>query len=750
MILQPDRPAFSPIARHTPSRCAEALMSFRRLSPLLLLSVACLAVWCIATQRTSWESWTTPLQLHGDPLEVYARVQAAKEDLTQPLRGFSSLPRLGGPAGADWGRYPISDRVVFTGLGLLARVLGVFTAVNFAIVFVHALNAVAFYLCARFLRWRTEWALATAMLFSFCSYNFRWGVTVSFSLTFFIPVLLLFCGWIARHAPAVAAKRWTWIGVGLGVWLGGANPYLSFFASQLVGGSVLLQFLRRRDFARCRAGLIFFLVLGTSFFVQQAAYFFAKTDGASRLTLSRNYAGSEIYALKPADLVVPPAEHPVTFLGQAGAAYQAQSALRTEFFVNYLGLAALIGLAILLVTGLRPVIRPQSTRIPDALLGVIWTMLFSAVGGINSLLALGGLELFRASNRNSIFILVWALFFFGRWFQRRWRTEAWLPRYGLPLAIVLLSLADTMPALHAFRQLRQNTSQLQHYRKLMTGLEEKLGRGASIFQVPTPPFPEAGTAVKMPDYEHFLPYLTSETLRFSYGALRGTALSRCLRALARVPPAMMKMELEATGFSAVWIDHRGVFDGGVSLMEGFRQLGLQEYPQSEVPDVSIFLLEPSPHPVALDLTDPRLFEPWDVVLSMHKPELFIYDGWYDLERAEDRSWRWAQSAASTGIMMPVGGKVQLSFWAYSLERGEIVLEADGHEITRIRSTPTSRDQRTVQLNLSAGRHRLVWRFTGPVVRPKAPDGRKLGFALENLTLTFVPSPDPTPSRPTGK
>ncbi|HTO03528.1 MAG TPA: hypothetical protein VL069_07490, partial [Opitutus sp.] len=557
------------------------MTTLRRFIPLILLAVATVILWCAITHRWSIAEWSTPLQVHGDPLEVYARIQAAKEDPSQPLRGFASLPRLGAPMEADWQRYPISDRLVFTGLGLLARVAGVFGALNLAIAAVHVLNAVAFYLCARALRWRPEWAMAMAMLFSFCSYNFRWSVTVSFSLTFFVPILILLCGWIARSAPAVASKRWTWIGVGLAAWLGGANPYLSFFASQLVMGSVGLQLLRRREIARWRVGVIFIGVLGVSFVLQHAAYFLADVEGEreERMTLSRNYAGSEIYALKFADLVIPDPSHPVPLLAKAGRAYQAQSALRTEFFINYLGIAALCGLGVLLWRTMRSVAGSTRTRIPDAVLGVAWTMLFSAVGGINSLLALGGFDLFRASSRNSIFILVWALFFLGSWCQARWRPVSLFLRYAPPLAIVLLSLPDMLPRLRPERLLRNNAAELTRHRTLTDALESRLGNTAMIFQVPTPLFPEAGVAVTMDDYEHFLPYLTSSGLRFSYGALRGTDLSRALKSLARVPAPMMKEELEATGFSAIWIDRRGVFDGGAQLMAGLRGMGVQEYSQ---------------------------------------------------------------------------------------------------------------------------------------------------------------------------
>ncbi|HTO03419.1 MAG TPA: hypothetical protein VL069_06945, partial [Opitutus sp.] len=202
---------------------------------------------------------------------------------------------------------------------------------------------------------------------------------------------------------------------------------------------------------------------------------------------------------------------------------------------------------------------------------------------------------------------------------------------------------------------------------------------------------------------------------------------------------MMKEELEATGFSAIWIDRRGVFDGGAQLMAGLRGMGVQEYSQDSLPHVSIFLLNPASKPRPLDLTDPRFFEPWDVVLNLDQPELVVYDGWFDFERDPDRTRRWAQAVASTGIMVPTTQPVELSFSAYSLKEGDLILELDGREVSRVRTTPLTREGCVIRLNLDAGRHRLIWRFTGPIVRPGGADGRRLGFAVENLQLSNLPA-----------
>lgn len=718
-------------------------MSFRRLAPLISLSFVTVLVWCAFTHRWSAEAWRTPLDLHGDPLEIYARVKIAAEDLTQPLRGYAELPRLGAPVGADWQRYPISDRVAFTLFGALARCCGVFAAVNLAVVTVHVLNALSFYLCARFLRWRAAWAFALALLFSFSSFNFRWGITVSLSLTFWIPPFLLLCGWIARDAPAVRPRAWTWLAVGLGAWLGGGNPYFCFFAAQLAGWSVVLQFLRRRDFARWRAGVGFVVVLVVSFLLHNAPYFLAPTTGDARLTLARNYAGSEIYALKLMDLLVPPAEHLLQSFASIGRDYFDQSALRSEFFVNYLGFAGVAGLLLLGWLTLRRLTRSPRIQIPDAALGVGWTLLFSMPGGVNSLLALAGLDVFRASNRNSIFILVWSLWFFGR-AVHRWldagegaRAPGWLRRnacrWALPAAVAALGIVDSLPWIDFSGVLRSHMTAVREARVLAGQLEMRLGAGARIFQLPAPSFPEAGPIEQMSDYEHFLPFLTSHSLRFSYGALRGTELANALTALAHAPPALMKETLEATGFSAVWMDRRGFPDHGQTLVDAFRALHATEIPQTAAPDIAIFALTPVATPVPFDTIDPRLYPAWDAT-NPTTPKIAAVDGWYPFEHADSRAWRWAERAATVSIAVPTPTAVELSFRAYSLRPGQLALELDGAEVWREPSSSKTRGDRRVKLSLPPGTHRLVWRFHGSLRRASPTDRRHLGFAIENLTL----------------
>src|SRR6478736_815198 len=210
-------------------------------------------------QRSSWADWSHPQWLEGDPLAVFTRVKIAGEQPGHALFHFNHPARLGAPTGADWSAYPVPDRLVFVLTGLLGRAVGLIAAVNLVAALILGLNAASFYLCARWLRCRAEWALAGALLFALANYNVRWGITLSLSQVFVLPPLVLLCARAARRGPARDATRgWVVLGALLGVWLGLANPYLAYFAGVVAGGALVLA-LSRRSLPLRRQPLLVFL-----------------------------------------------------------------------------------------------------------------------------------------------------------------------------------------------------------------------------------------------------------------------------------------------------------------------------------------------------------------------------------------------------------------------------------------------------------------------------------------------------------
>ncbi len=683
--------------------------------------------------RISWGDWSRPHWLEGDPLEVYARVKIAAEHPGQALFHFSPGDRLGAPTGADWSAYPVPDRLVFVLTGLLSRVTGLIAALNLAGALFAGLNAASFYLCARWLRCRWEWAVALGLVFAFCNYNVRWGITLSLSQTFTLPPLILLCAWSSRRGePANRHHHWKNLAAGLGLWLGIGNPYLAYFAGVVAGGALLLVLLRGSPRSRKIPLLVFMGCLLGSFIAGNAGYIGQRLRGTTTEALLRNPGDFQVYALRPVEWLVPPADHRVPALAGIGRAYLLTRHGTGEFFYNYLGLLGIAGLVAVLAGSIRRVVRRQWRRL-DPLLGLAWITVFGLAGGINTWLGVLGFELFRASTRIGIFAHVWVLFFLCGWLGRRL-----LPR---PLSILLAAVValaacwEETPPLGDRMVGDRNLGRWRLYENATASLERTLPAGATVFQLPVVPFPEAGPTGSMPDYEHLLPYLTSTTLRFSYGHLRHTPALSWASYASRLPAADLVATLEQAGFSVLWLDQRAYVDCGQALIRSLQILGLTELITSDPAlPVRIFRLHASRQPQVPDYADPRLRERWlDEPDLVGRPLLLALHGWYPPEQLDSNRWRWATRDTALGLWWDGSAtRARLRFHLGGQAGSVVGLWLGGREINRLQ---TGAQIQEIEIPLTQGLTKLEWRLQGSTFKPGGPDPRELGFMVENLSVS---------------
>lgn len=695
---------------------------------LLLAAFAWLAVMAVFG-RWSWRDWSTPHWFEGDPLEVYLRVQIAAEQPWHALTSFAHPARLGAPFGADWSGYAVPDRLVFVATGLLSRSVGLVAAVQLVSALGFVANALSFFLCARRLGRRWEWAAAFALGFAFCNYNLRWGITLSLAQTFTLPPLVLLCAHATGRAVSPLRRGWLVLALGLGVWLGLGNPYLAFFAGVVGGGGLLLALARRAPTHRLRPLLAFLGALTLVFVAANLGYALAHWRGPDSGALARDLSDFTRYALRPAEWFVPPADHRVAALGTIGRDYAAARGAG-EFFYNYLGLVGALGLVWLLIGSLRRF--PRTPLRQSALIGIAWLVVFGMVHGVNSWLGALGIDVFRASTRIGIFAAVWVGFFLT---SRACELTRRLPRaasIALAAAVAAFLVWEQTPDLARRAPREANAARAAAYRELGATLDAALPAGALVFQLPAAPFPEAGRIIGMPDYEHVLPFLATQTLRFSYGHLRTAAAHNWEQHVARLPAPELIAALQHAGFSALWIDRRGFADQGVALVTALRAAGLRELPVPTALPLNLFRLTPDASPVRPNLNDPRLLEPWDAAAAPPQDELRVTRGWYPPERDGARCWRWAAREARLTLWHDSPARtVRLAFAAGGRTKTSLRLLVNGAEVWRadLRDGPASAHE--ITFAVQPGANDLVWLLNGFTFRPGHGDPRELGFMIEN-------------------
>jgi phosphoglycerol transferase len=227
-----------------------------------------------------------------------------------------------------------------------------------------------------------------------------------------------------------------------------------------------------------------------------------------------------------------------------------------------LGLVGAAGFIGLLAMAVTPLVGGRGLRDPNdralALFGV--TSLVLGAGG-GAVLAIAGLTEIRAWNRISIFIafvgVAAAARALDRLLDRRTRSA--------PVVLAVVVLGTTVAVLD-----QSSGADTPHYdtvnaefsteRDFVREIERAVGPTAAVLQLPHTRYPEEGPQASMDDYSHMKGWLHSDTLRWSYGVVRGRPSWQDGQRGLSMPDQLRRARV--AGFTAVWVDRFAYVDAG--------------------------------------------------------------------------------------------------------------------------------------------------------------------------------------------
>lgn len=687
-----------------------------------LLAVLAALIWIVHFDRWTLESWQIPTDYYGDAPETLARLKAAAEGDVIPLRP-QVLTRLGAPFGAHWNAYPAPDKPMMLALGALVHLVGLHAAANIGYLLAQVLGVLAFYLVARWLRCRWEWAAAGALLFGFTYHTFHRGLAhYSLLFTWTVPLGLLTTWLVAR------SRRLTWhrgaaiLCLFTGAALGTSNPYNLFFWLQLMAWALLWQWVGPRRWPNLQIGVATVAIALAGFAITNAETWLHVEYPEGVPLLARNYGGTEVYALKPVEMFVPPPFHHWDALAFFGNRYARWSPWRGEVFLPYLGLVGIAGFVWLLIATLRRMLARQP--LPGQTLPLAWITAYASVGGITNLLALFlGFQVFRATNRVAIFISAIVLLFLVVRLSRVSRRWAGWQRLALAGVIAAIGVFEQLPRPESSDTLAALKAEVKSDEVFGAELERALPSGAMVFQLPVMGFPEEQAPNQLGEYDHFRPYLVTHDLRFSYGAPKLRARMRWQRELALLPTTEMVHQLENYGFAALYIDRRGYADRGEALLRELTALGYARGPVSPRGDQVTVLLKPSGRP--------------DAPIA----KAFTYgQGWHAVA---DAGWRWAYGDAALSYFNPyphaIVTEIRLNVVAAS-ER-ELRLERNGKLVGKFSAGVTPRSVVLPRVELAPGVNRFQLRSHTPAIR-QGGQLRSFGVEEKSVRVARIPSTAP--------
>jgi phosphoglycerol transferase len=425
---------------------------------------------------------------------------------------------------------------------------------------------------------------------------------------------------------------------------------------------------------------------------------------------------------------------------------------------QYIGALGIFGFGVLLWSLARAASRRESAVTATAgelesnlrilAMMAICMLLLAMSSGLGGLVAYFVTTKIRAYNRILPFLAFpclaagcWALQSgLGRIGNRWWRT-------ALLAAIGVLALYDTV--------LRQplagrnaDIASFDRDRAYFATVEQRLGAGAALFELPVVWYPEHPSVGGMTSYEEFRPFLLNRSLRTSYGSALGRRGYSWGMTVSQLPAEAAIAAWRRAGFSAVLVDASAYPDPAalaavvsplsahlaapplVSDDKRWWTLPLSTTPSTQAPD----LIEP------VEQGKPILFR------SGERGGLHAGDGW-----AAPEPWGiWSLGRQSTLLfrVAPVHGPLMLEVKGHVLTgptvtRRHLRLSANG---TTVADIDVLAGEQTLRFPLpppsamADGVLRLQFDVT-PDVSPQSldlsTDGRHLGIGLEELTLTAV-------------
>jgi hypothetical protein len=548
------------------------------------------AAWVAATASMTVAAVTIVLQLwRANPRVPFAYASDVNLNATI-IKGmietgwYHRIPALGAPFFYDMHDFPLGgDNLQLVLLKLMtlvssdwALIMNVYFVLTFVLV-----SAVAYVVLRRLgvSRWL---ALGLANAFSLLPYHFIPGEHhLLLSGYFVVPLAALLIQTVLAGGVAGEGPRWRrWLGpVALCVVIAMGGGYYAFFTVLLVGAAGGLALLSpERRAGALHAGIFMAAIVGVGALNNLPSLLYWQEHGRNDQVAQRVLGESNLFALHAADLILPQDNHRIGLLDAIADERNEADILPALTGPPNAGLGALgtTGLIVSLLVLVAPAVgagfgrRLGARRDLVASFGILSLVgiLFGSVGGLSLLIALAGFLQIRVWARIHVFIAFLSLAALGLalpaaidWLRERRSTAAdRLPWMGAAVAgaVVVIALVDqtTVPMVPTYAA---NRAQFTSDRGFVEDVERLMPQGAMVFQLPIVSYPEQPPVVRMHDYALFRGYLHSDTLRWSYGAMRGRP-EDWTRELAGRPLEDVMRQVAAAGFSGIYIDREGFED----------------------------------------------------------------------------------------------------------------------------------------------------------------------------------------------
>lgn len=393
-----------------------------------------------------------------------------------------------------------------------------------------------------------------SLLYTFLPYHYLRGELHLFLAAYYvIPLIILVIFWIWDDEWN---KKKYIISILIMAIVASSGIYYAFFACLFMALVGLIQLYNHKKVKYLYPSLILIAtILVVGVINVSPTLIYNMTHGSNAMVAQRSYIESEIYGLKLTNLLLPVDGHNNLMLRNFKALYNAAAPLTNENSIASLGVIGSIGFIVLT---LSLFIKHTNETIKKLSILNICSFILASIGGVGTFIAILFIPSIRGYNRISVFIAYFSILGICIIIDKIKIKY----KYVIALALLVIGLYDQVGI--NFKIQNDYTLSLYTIDEHFTqDIENIVPVNSMIFQLPYMPFPENGPINNMADYDQARPYIHSNTLKWSYGAMKGREGDAKIKALAEMPVDEMIKELKNNGYAGIYLDRNGFIDKNI-------------------------------------------------------------------------------------------------------------------------------------------------------------------------------------------
>ena len=499
---------------------------------------------------------------YGDTIQFFTQEAMINNEGYYPVK----TDRLGAPFGSYFGVFPTSLMNKFD--ILVNKIISLFTkdpidtgSIFYFLIF--PFTVLSSFFVFRNLKISKFMSIFGSLIFTFIPFVFMRNINhYVLSVIYFIPLSILLCIWLYEDDDLLTPtknlkdfirnKKNIMAIIFIILISNNGIAYYPFFTCFLIGITALSKLLKTKNIKIVIPFIISIGLIGALFIINLIPLIIYKKQHLFISNIHRWFFEAEMVGLKISHLIL----NPKYFMN-----YYSQAMLVNENRTSYLGIIGVLGfigliLYIFIKNYHKPLINDYTNRISLLSELNLFAVLLATIGGFASLFNYFITPMIRSYNRISVYIAFICILTFCMFIDSIFKKKNII--FYISFSIILLFTLQDQAQDTGFYDKNEMNLYIQD-KKFIENIEEIMPENSSIYQLPTISFNDLIPPVKSKygnykHYRHFIGYVFSKDLKWSYGGDYGRAENEWYERVNEMKAIDLLNEISYAGFDGLYID----------------------------------------------------------------------------------------------------------------------------------------------------------------------------------------------------